>query len=90
MLCIVLWQRDRRIAHASPQIHPAHREQGPVHRYGAAASRHCAQSPVSVISTVASERTFEFLDKDGDLFDYIKTTEESLPLMQMIALLPGW
>lgn len=28
------------------------------------------------------------MDKDGDLFDYIKTTEESLPLMQMIALLP--
>ncbi|OJD17754.1 hypothetical protein AJ78_02163 [Emergomyces pasteurianus Ep9510] len=43
---------------------------------------------LDVISTLAFGRTFGFLDKDGDLFDYIKTTEESLPLMQMIALLP--
>jgi hypothetical protein len=41
-----------------------------------------------VISTIAFGRTFGFLDRDGDLFDYIKTTEDSLPLMQMIALLP--
>lgn len=43
---------------------------------------------LDVISTIAFGRTFGFLDKDGDLFDYIKTTENSLPLMQMIALLP--
>ncbi|KKZ65566.1 hypothetical protein EMCG_08591 [[Emmonsia] crescens] len=43
---------------------------------------------LDVISTIAFGRTFGFLDKDGDLFDYIKTTEESLPLMQMIALVP--
>ncbi len=28
------------------------------------------------------------MDKDGDLFDYIKTTESSLPLMQIIAMIP--
>ncbi|KLJ09236.1 hypothetical protein EMPG_15344 [Blastomyces silverae] len=44
---------------------------------------------LDVISTIAFGRAFGFLDKDGDLFDYVKTTEESLPLMQMIALLPG-
>lgn len=43
---------------------------------------------LDVISTIAFGRTFGFMDKDGDLFDYIKTTEDSLPLMQMIALLP--
>ncbi|EXJ63632.1 uncharacterized protein A1O5_11393 [Cladophialophora psammophila CBS 110553] len=44
---------------------------------------------LDLISTFALGRTFGFMDKDEDLFDYIKTTEESLPLMQMIALLPG-
>ncbi|RVX72887.1 hypothetical protein B0A52_03240 [Exophiala mesophila] len=43
---------------------------------------------LDTISTIAFGRTFGFMDRDGDLFDYIKTTEESLPLMQMIALLP--
>ncbi|EEH40562.2 benzoate 4-monooxygenase cytochrome P450 [Paracoccidioides lutzii Pb01] len=43
---------------------------------------------LDVISTLAFGRTFGFLDKDGDMFNYIKTTEESLPVMQMIALLP--
>ncbi|ODH49103.1 hypothetical protein GX48_04721 [Paracoccidioides brasiliensis] len=43
---------------------------------------------LDVISTLAFGHTFGFLDKDGDLFNYIKTTEESLPVMQMITLLP--
>ncbi|KIW34406.1 uncharacterized protein PV07_01184 [Cladophialophora immunda] len=43
---------------------------------------------LDLISTFALGRTFGFMDRDGDLYDYIKTTEESLPLMQMIALLP--
>ncbi len=43
---------------------------------------------LDVISTIAFGRTFGFIDNDGVLFDYIKTTEESLPLIQVIALLP--
>ncbi|KAJ9612575.1 hypothetical protein H2200_004172 [Cladophialophora chaetospira] len=43
---------------------------------------------LDLISTFALGRTFGFMDEDDDLFDYIKTTEEFLPLMQMIALLP--
>ncbi|KAK2767798.1 hypothetical protein FQN54_003957 [Arachnomyces sp. PD_36] len=51
-------------------------------------SRKVQYLTLDVISTIAFGRTFGFMDKDGDLFDYIKTTEDSLPLMQMIALLP--
>lgn len=51
-------------------------------------SRKVQYLTLDVISTIAFGRAFGFLDKDGDLFDYIKTTEASLPLMQMIALLP--
>ena len=28
------------------------------------------------------------MDEDGDLFGYIKTTEQSLPIMQLIAMIP--
>ncbi|PGH11502.1 hypothetical protein AJ79_04877 [Helicocarpus griseus UAMH5409] len=43
---------------------------------------------LDVISTIAFGRTFGFLEQDDDMFDHIKTTEDSLPLMQMIALVP--
>ena len=42
---------------------------------------------LDIISTIAFGRTFSFMDRDGDLHDYIKTTEISLPIMQLIAMI---
>ncbi|KAK2751927.1 hypothetical protein FQN55_008669 [Onygenales sp. PD_40] len=43
---------------------------------------------LDVISTLAFGRTFGFVEADSDLFDYIKTTEASVPLMMIICLKP--
>ncbi|KAJ9142909.1 Benzoate 4-monooxygenase cytochrome P450 [Pleurostoma richardsiae] len=43
---------------------------------------------LDIISKIAFGESFGFMDEDADRFGYIKTTEDSLPLMQMIALIP--
>lgn len=43
---------------------------------------------LDVISKIAFGEPFGFMDKDDDHFGYIKTTEDTVPMMQMFALIP--
>lgn len=43
---------------------------------------------LDIISKVAFGKAFGFMDEDDDLFGYIKQTEDTLPVMQMIAMVP--
>ena len=43
---------------------------------------------LDVISKIAFGKEFGFIDADDDCFGYIKTTEETVPLMQIICLIP--
>lgn len=43
---------------------------------------------LDVISQIAFGEPFGFMEKDADFFDYIKTTEDTVPMMQMFALIP--
>ena len=43
---------------------------------------------LDVISTIAFGEAFGFIGHDADFFDYIKTTEDTVPVMQLCALVP--
>lgn len=43
---------------------------------------------LDVISSIAFGQAFGFMDDDADKFEYIKTTEDALPMMQLFALMP--
>ncbi|KEY70331.1 hypothetical protein S7711_06807 [Stachybotrys chartarum IBT 7711] len=43
---------------------------------------------LDIISDIAFGESFGFMDADEDLYGYVKTTEESVPMMQMFALIP--
>ncbi|TVY75669.1 Cytochrome P450 monooxygenase [Lachnellula suecica] len=43
---------------------------------------------LDVITTLAFGRAFGFVATDSDVFDYIKTVEETLPAAQMVTVLP--
>ncbi|KAH8680403.1 benzoate 4-monooxygenase cytochrome P450 [Ilyonectria robusta] len=43
---------------------------------------------LDVISKIAFGESFGFMDRDEDLYDYIRTVESSVPMMQMFALIP--
>ncbi|KAH8172544.1 cytochrome p450 domain-containing protein [Sarocladium implicatum] len=43
---------------------------------------------LDVISKIAFGEAFGFIDADEDLYGYIKTTEDTVPMMQMFALIP--
>ena len=43
---------------------------------------------LDIISKLAFGEAFGFLEKDTDLFGYFKTTEETVPLIQVIAMIP--
>lgn len=43
---------------------------------------------LDVISKIAFGEAFGFMDADEDLYGYIKTTEDTIPMMQMFALIP--
>jgi hypothetical protein len=43
---------------------------------------------LDVISKIAFNREFGFIETDEDCLGYIKTTEETIPLMQIICLMP--
>jgi hypothetical protein len=43
---------------------------------------------LDVISKIAFGREFGFIETDDDCFGYIKTTEDTMPLMQIICLIP--
>ncbi|KAM0331502.1 hypothetical protein ACHAQA_003179 [Verticillium albo-atrum] len=43
---------------------------------------------LDIISKIAFGESFGFMDADDDKYGYIKTTEDTVPLMQMFALIP--
>jgi hypothetical protein len=43
---------------------------------------------LDVISSVAYGKAFGHLIEDGDVYDYIRTTEEVLPAVMMVTVLP--
>ncbi|KAF5010772.1 hypothetical protein FDECE_3069 [Fusarium decemcellulare] len=43
---------------------------------------------LDIISKIAFDEPFGFMDKDDDLYGYVRTTEASIPMMQMFALIP--
>ncbi len=43
---------------------------------------------LDIISKIAFGSPFGFMDEDDDMFGYIKQVEDTLPVMQMIALIP--
>jgi len=43
---------------------------------------------LDIVGQIAFGESLGFLDADADKWDYIKQTEESLPVMQMIAMRP--
>lgn len=43
---------------------------------------------LDIISKIAFGEAFGFMERDNDFFDYIKTTEDTVPLMQMFAVIP--
>ncbi len=43
---------------------------------------------LDIISKIAFGTAFGFMDEDADMFGYLKQTEDTLPVMQMIAMIP--
>lgn len=43
---------------------------------------------LDVISTVAFGEAFGFIETDSDVYDYIQTTEETLPAIICVSVLP--
>lgn len=43
---------------------------------------------LDIISSIAFGEAFGFMDHDADLFGYVSTTEATVPMMQMFALVP--
>lgn len=43
---------------------------------------------LDVISSVAYGRAFGFLAEDGDVHDYIETTERALPAVMLVTVMP--
>lgn len=44
---------------------------------------------LDVISDIAFGKAFGFLAENRDMFDYIKTTEETLPFVVVVGILPS-
>ncbi|KAI6784042.1 uncharacterized protein J7T54_004588 [Emericellopsis cladophorae] len=51
-------------------------------------SRKVQYMTLDIISKIAFGEAFGFMDNDADFFRYIKTTEDTIPMMQMFALVP--
>ncbi|KAI5456019.1 benzoate 4-monooxygenase cytochrome P450 [Mariannaea sp. PMI_226] len=43
---------------------------------------------LDLMSKIAFGEAFGFMDRDGDLYDYLSMTETSLPMLQMFSLIP--
>lgn len=44
---------------------------------------------LDVISAIAFGNPFGYLTKDEDLYDYVKTTEETLPVIILVGVIPS-
>ncbi|KAM5354971.1 hypothetical protein ACJ41O_001617 [Fusarium nematophilum] len=60
----------------------------PTHHRPVDFARKTQYMTLDIISKIAFGEPFGFMDHDKDFYGYIKTTEDTVPMMQMFALIP--